>query len=98
MCGIFGCVIKDGQAVKLITDGLKRLEYRGYDSIGVATIVDGGLHVRKDMGKLEEVVEGLQINEMEGTIGMGHTRWATHGAPSMVNAHPHIDGSGNIAL
>ena len=98
MCGIFGCIIRDGRAVKLITDGLKRLEYRGYDSIGVAVIKDGQLQVRKDMGKLEEVVASLRINEMEGTLGMGHTRWATHGAPSMVNAHPHLDGSGRIAL
>ncbi|MBN2335106.1 glutamine--fructose-6-phosphate transaminase (isomerizing) [Candidatus Bathyarchaeota archaeon] len=98
MCGIFGCIIKDGQAVKLIADGLKRLEYRGYDSIGVAIVQNGELHLRKDKGKLEEVIETLKIYEMEGTIGMGHTRWATHGAPSMVNAHPHIDGSGSIAV
>ena len=98
MCGIFGCVIKDGYAAKLITDALKRLEYRGYDSIGVAIINEGTLTVRKDKGLIEPVVESLKINEMQGTIGMGHTRWATHGAPSKVNAHPHTDSTGTIAL
>jgi glucosamine--fructose-6-phosphate aminotransferase (isomerizing) len=98
LCGIFGCLIREGEAVRLITDGLKRLEYRGYDSIGVAMIDGGELQVRKDAGKLEDVVRELRINEMRGKVGMGHTRWATHGAPSMVNAHPHLDGSGRIAL
>ena len=98
VCGIFGCIIREGRAVKLITDGLKRLEYRGYDSIGVAIIDEGQLQVRKDAGRLETVVNELRINEMKGKVGMGHTRWATHGAPNMVNAHPHLDGSGRIAL
>ena len=62
LCGIFGCIIRDGRAVKLITDGLKRLEYRGYDSVGVAVINDGQLQVRKDAGKLEEVVASMRIN------------------------------------
>ena len=91
-------MIREGEAVKQITDGLKRLEYRGYDSVGVAIIDGGELQVRKDAGKLEDVVSRLRINEMRGKVGMGHTRWATHGAPSMVNAHPHLDGSGRIAL
>jgi glucosamine--fructose-6-phosphate aminotransferase (isomerizing) len=98
MCGIFGCIIKQGQAVKLITDSLKRLEYRGYDSIGVATINDGILKIQKNMGRIEEVVEELEIEKMQGKIGIGHTRWATHGAPSMINAHPHTDCTGSIAL
>ncbi|MFP3950586.1 MAG: glutamine--fructose-6-phosphate transaminase (isomerizing) [Candidatus Bathyarchaeia archaeon] len=98
MCGIFGIILRDGRVVGRIRDGLKRLEYRGYDSVGIATIDDGSITVRKDEGKIEEVSRRLNIMEMPGSIGLGHTRWATHGAPSQVNAHPHTDSEGNIAV
>ena len=98
MCGIFGCVLNHGSAVEQVLDGLKRLEYRGYDSIGVATIDHGILQVKKDAGKIKDVTDRLKLGEMKGSIGIGHTRWATHGAPNMINAHPQTDSSGRIAV
>jgi len=98
LCGIFGCILRQGSVAPLIHEGLKRLEYRGYDSVGVATLEDGVLHIRKDAGKIDEVAERLSFDEMPGAVGVGHTRWATHGAPTMVNAHPHIDCDGVVAV
>ena len=98
MCGIFGSILKEGRVAPLIHDGLKRLEYRGYDSVGFAILHSGDLHVRKDAGRIDEVVADLRMDEMQGSIGVGHTRWATHGAPEMINAHPHTDCEGKIAV
>jgi glucosamine--fructose-6-phosphate aminotransferase (isomerizing) len=97
MCGIVGYVGPD-QALPIILDGLRRLEYRGYDSAGVA-VLDGGLSVLKKAGKLSEL-EGLLSEQAAptGQVGMGHTRWATHGEPSDRNAHPHEDCGGRIAV
>ncbi len=91
-------MLRSGSSVEQILDGLKRLEYRGYDSIGVAIIDKGVLQIRKDAGKIKEVADRLKIAEMRGRIGIGHTRWATHGAPNMINAHHHTDSAGKIAL
>ena len=98
MCGIFGCVIKEGNSAPVIHASLKRLEYRGYDSVGIATISNGELHVKKDQGKIDEVHKILNLDDLAGNVGVGHTRWATHGAPLKVNAHPHTDCSGQIAV
>ncbi|MEM1544791.1 MAG: glutamine--fructose-6-phosphate transaminase (isomerizing) [Candidatus Bathyarchaeia archaeon] len=98
MCGIFGCIIRDGNVAALIHAALQRLEYRGYDSVGEATISDGRLFIKKDAGKIDEVHKILNLDDLPGRIGIGHTRWATHGAPSKSNAHPHIDCKEQIAL
>ncbi len=98
MCGITGCVT-DGRAVAgILYKSLKRLEYRGYDSAGMATIFNGVLYVKKDQGKIDEVNERLNFSDMPGNIGIAHTRWATHGAPSKVNAHPHTDCNNKLAV
>jgi glucosamine--fructose-6-phosphate aminotransferase (isomerizing) len=98
MCGIFGCILKEGQAAPLIHASLKRLEYRGYDSVGIATIHDGKIYLKKDQGKIDDVHRLLNLDDLPGNLGIGHTRWATHGAPLKVNAHPHMDCTGNIAV
>ncbi|HDD70073.1 MAG TPA: glutamine--fructose-6-phosphate transaminase (isomerizing), partial [Candidatus Bathyarchaeota archaeon] len=98
MCGIFGCIVKDGNAAPVIHAALKRLEYRGYDSVGEATLHESSLHVKKDQGKIDEVHKIHNLDDLPGNIGIGHTRWATHGAPLQVNAHPHLDCDGQIAI
>ena len=98
MCGIFGCVLKEENAAPLIHSSLKRLEYRGYDSVGIATIFNGKIYLKKDQGKIDEVHKILNLDDLPGSIGIGHTRWATHGAPLKVNAHPHADCTGGIMV
>lgn len=97
MCGIIG-YIGDRKACEVIVRGLKRLEYRGYDSVGVVTEEDGKLYIKKGAGKIDEVVERLNLLDMPGKRGLGHTRWATHGVPNDINAHPQKDCTGKIAL
>src|ERR1700687_3341684 len=92
MCGIIGYV-GPSEAVPILLGGLSRLEYRGYDSAGVATIANGaGMEIRRTVGKLENLRRALEVAPLKGSIGIGHTRWATHGRPSEGNAHPHKAG------
>jgi len=98
MCGIVG-YIGPRKAVPIILDGLKRLEYRGYDSAGIAVLDDGGeLSVRRAQGKLRNLEDALRLSPIEGSYGIGHTRWATHGRPTEENAHPHRDCHGDIVV
>ena len=97
MCGIVGYV-GSREAAPLLLQGLKRLEYRGYDSAGIATLSDGRFVVRRSPGKLSQLIAKLDGSSAPGTTGIGHTRWATHGRPTESNAHPHTDCSGRIVV
>ena len=97
MCGIIG-YIGSKPVVPIILEGLRRLEYRGYDSAGVAVVHDGAVEVRRSAGKLVNLEQAIQKKPLEGLYGLGHTRWATHGRPTEENAHPHRDGSGRIVV
>ncbi len=100
MCGIIGIVANESskRLAEITVTALKRLEYRGYDSVGVAVVSNNGIEVRKAKGKVDDVVRLKRIRELEGFIMLGHTRWATHGPPSDVNAHPHSDCKGDVAV
>src|ERR1041384_6848049 len=98
MCGIVG-YIGNRKAVPIILEGLKRLEYRGYDSAGLAVYCDDGqFAVRRAKGKLRNLEDALRMNPVDGAFGIGHTRWATHGRPTEENAHPHRDCKGDIVV
>src|SRR5438445_3016052 len=98
MCGIVGYVGKK-RVVPVIIEGLRRLEYRGYDSAGIAVCGNGdGLQIRRAEGKLRNLEEVIRLKPLDGTYGIGHTRWATHGRPTEENAHPHRDCTGKIVV
>ena len=97
MCGIVGYVGKK-EAAPLLIEGLRRLEYRGYDSAGVCIWGGGELQLRKHAGRVEGLAQSLKAKPVKGTLGISHTRWATHGLPSDINAHPHLDQSGKAAI
>src|SRR4051794_9861544 len=97
MCAIIG-YIGDKQVLPILIDGLRRLEYRGYDSAGVAVVRDGSIELRRSAGKLARLEEAIAGNPLDGEYGIGHTRWATHGRPTEENAHPHRDCTGRIVV
>ena len=97
MCGIIGYYGKK-DSVPILLNGLKRLEYRGYDSAGIAVMGNDGIQILKKSGKVSKLDEIVDDSLLKGTIGMGHTRWATHGEPNDINAHPHLDQTGKISV
>ncbi|MHA1836240.1 MAG: glutamine--fructose-6-phosphate transaminase (isomerizing) [Candidatus Odinarchaeia archaeon] len=98
MCGIVGLIIQGSKAASVLSKSLKRLEYRGYDSVGIATIFENKIFIKKDKGKIDEVNDKIDLTDIPGNIGIGHTRWATHGVPSRINSHPHLDCNNEIAV
>lgn len=97
MCGIVGFV-GEGNAKEVVIEGLKRLEYRGYDSAGIALNIDNRIEVRKHVGEIVNLEKLISDEDFDSNIGIGHTRWATHGAPSDINAHPHVNSDSTVAV
>src|SRR5512139_2596889 len=97
MCGIIG-YIGSKKTVPVLLDGLRRLEYRGYDSAGIAVVRSGSIAVRRSAGKLSRLEEAIKADPIDGEFGLGHTRWATHGRPTEENAHPHRDCTGRLVV
>ena len=97
MCGIVG-YIGSKKAEPILIDGLLRLEYRGYDSVGIATFENNEINLVKTKGRVKTLADSEDVKKLNGTIGIGHTRWATHGKPSIHNSHPHLDNSNSIAV
>ncbi|MEG3224318.1 MAG: glutamine--fructose-6-phosphate aminotransferase [Methanobacteriales archaeon Met13] len=97
MCGIVGCILKEKKAAPVLLECVRRLEYRGYDSVGIATS-SSGINIKKDSGKIDEVQERLQLDDLPGNMGIAHVRWATHGLPTWENSHPHTDCYNKLAL
>ena len=97
MCGIIG-YIGNQKATPILINGLLRLEYRGYDSAGISTVENNKLSIMKDKGRVNNLYNLDGINELNGTIGIAHTRWATHGKPSKENSHPHLDNSNSFSV
>ena len=97
MCGIVGYYGNE-DAIPILINGLKRLEYRGYDSAGIAVINGGELNILKQAGKVKELEASVEESTLKGSVGIAHTRWATHGEPNDLNAHPHMDETGTIVL
>jgi glucosamine--fructose-6-phosphate aminotransferase (isomerizing) len=101
MCGIFGIVTNENKPIgKVVLEGIKRLEYRGYDSCGIVAQYDSQLFVKKDAGKIDEIHMKLKLDEFPNgsKLALAHTRWATHGAPTKLNSHPHLDCHDKIAV
>ncbi|MDI6723917.1 MAG: glutamine--fructose-6-phosphate transaminase (isomerizing) [Methanobacterium sp.] len=97
MCGIIGCILDNKKAAPVLLDCVKKLEYRGYDSVGIATS-SSEIRIKKDSGKIDDVHENLRLNDLPGDMGIAHVRWATHGLPTKENAHPHTDCKNKIAV
>ena len=99
MCGIVGCILKeDSEVAPILFDCISKLEYRGYDSIGLATFSNDKIFIKKDKGKIQEVDDKLNLTDMPGNFGIAHVRWATHGDPSKLNSHPHVDEDNTVAV